>query len=119
MVPAISKESSGFARGLHFTLVDIVGALFPGLVWFILLITLAHKDRSPFESATWLLSVGDDKWALYITVGFSSILLGWVVKVTGLDLADWLCAFVIRCGLWLRPGSPIRRATIKNLRFSV
>jgi hypothetical protein len=95
------KESSDFARVFHVTLVDIEGALFPGLVWLVLLVTLALGVQSPIQGVGWLLCTGHADLAFCIAVGLGSLLLGWTVKASGFPLADVLCSIVVWCRLRL------------------
>ena len=91
----IPKSPSEVVRQLHLTIVDIVGALLPGLVWFVLLATLLNWPAgTPVQAALWLLAFGKEAGnAFYAAVGLLSVLLGWVIKSAGLDWAEFICAF--------------------------
>jgi len=108
---SISEETPSVIREFHITIVDFVGALMPGIVWFVLLATalsLAKAGGNPLDTAK---GVVNARWidhgtktegefyvavgAFYIAVGLASVLLGWVIKATGILWADRLCAGVL------------------------
>ena len=109
----IPKSPSEVVRQLHVTMVDAVGALLPGLVWFVLLATLVNwPDSTPLQAAIWLLAVGKESGnAFYAAAGLLSVLLGWVIKSAGLDWADDVCA--APAWLWERK----RGLRIRDFRF--
>ena len=102
-MPEIPKEVQDVVRGVNVTIVDLIGALLPGLVWFVLLATAVSLATtpgsiSPISSINGLLERGsDDGLAFYSGVVLVSILLGWVIKVSVIDAADRLCA----SSIWL------------------
>lgn len=103
-MPSISEEAQDVIRGVHVTLVDLIGALLPGLVWFVLLATVVLQvtvdgGTTPLKTVKEILDDGNKYGgAFYGAVTLVAILLGWVIKARGLDLADKVCAFY----LWLK-----------------
>jgi len=134
-MPSI-PEVPDVVRGINVSIVDLIGALLPGLVWFVLLATVVSLARqpsraipeqpsaatslapataqpprpadattkqpaeaiTPLQAITDILQYGRDKGnAFYIAVVLIGILLGWVIKASGLDFADGICA----CSVWL------------------
>lgn len=122
-------EVQDVVRGVNVSIVDLIGALLPGLVWFILLATVvtmaknasppaaalpitAESPRAvttptppaeattPLQAITAILQYGQSNGnAFYAAVVLVAILLGWVIKASGLDLADKICALSI-CLFW-------------------
>ena len=100
---SIPKEAQDVVRGVNVTIVDLIGALLPGLVWFVLLATVvslvrAPSGASPLQTVEDVLQGGTKHGgAFYAGVGLAAILLGWVIKAVGLNLAERLCV----CFIWL------------------
>jgi hypothetical protein len=121
-MPTIPEEVQDVVRGVNVTIVDLIGALLPGLVWFILFATivlLATQPElgptiSPFQTSKDILQYGSKHGrASYAAVVLVAILLGWVIKAAGLDWADGICAWCI----WLLRQPSLWRAR-KRQRFA-
>ena len=120
-MPSI-PEVQDVVRGINVSIVDLIGALLPGLVWFILLASVVSLARdpgqpisrqpagatspanpasqsprrvqaTPLQAITDVLQFGHNNGnVIYVAVVLVGILLGWVIKASGLDLADRICA---------------------------